>query len=319
MSAGIRDVVGAEASATSDPVADSGATGAHPERALPPLVVDVPSVVGRAALLVLEIDRWRLIHELLGPMAAEVVSRHLAQCVRAALRDGDRCFRIGPGQYVTLMPDAGYETAESLAAVVSRALESKAFADVGPVTLSGAVAERFPAESVGQWWKRLDSTLAQAKGGGGNRVVVDRRHSEHDAGEHGPGLHLEWQPRFECGEPTIDRQHRELFRRAEEVLDAARRNDPLVTPVQQLVAGIARHFQTEEAILAKYGYCELPQHARTHAVLLEKARRMQLAVAAERATREDLLRFLLADVVADHMLSEDRLFARLFANRGAES
>lgn len=265
-----------------------------------------------ATLLAIEIDRWRLIHDVLGPDAADIVARHVARCIEASLRSCDRSSRTGPGQFIVELDGADHGYGERVAAQVCRAIETKSFAGLGPATISGAVAQRYPGESVGLWWKRLDSTLAQARAGGGNRVVVDRRSSD-DGPEQAPGLHLEWQPRFECGEPVIDQQHRELFARAEEVLDAARRDGPHLKPyVDELVRGIGRHFVTEEAILEQRGYRGLERHRQSHRDLAEKARRMQAATEAGRMLRDDLLRFLLGEVVADHMLAEDRLFAGLF-------
>jgi hemerythrin-like metal-binding protein len=236
--------------------------------------------------------------------------------LRAAARPGDESFRTGPGQFLLLLRDSGHEQAEQVAAHVRESLQGTSFVDIGPATVSGAIAQRYPGETIGQWWRRLDSTLAQARAGGGDRIVVDKRRSESDALEHAPGLHLEWQARFECGEPTIDRQHRGLFNLAEDVLDSARRSGSNTAPrVVKLVAAIREHFCTEEAILARYGYQELARHAQSHQLLLEKAQRMQVAVTAGHANREDLLRFLLGEVVADHMLAEDRLFAKVFAGR----
>ena len=319
---GISEAAGAETPSAAGPAADDpagevtpGTGGVAPHAMSDPAVI--PGLDGEATMLVVEVDRWRLIQDLLGPMAADVVTRHLVQCVQRPLRPSDRLFRTGNGQVLVLLPDTGHAVVERMAAQIARALESASFADVGPVTMSGAVAQRYPGESVGQWWTRLDSTLAQAKAGGGNCVMVDRRRSETDVGEHAPGLHLEWQPRFECGEPTIDRQHRELFALSEDLLDAARRGAPLAPRLEQLVASIVEHFEAEEAILAQAGYKDLERHAAAHARLFDKIRRMQSAVDAGRATREDLLRFLLGEVVADHMLSEDRLFAKLFVRARA--
>jgi hemerythrin-like metal-binding protein/diguanylate cyclase (GGDEF)-like protein len=293
--------------------------GAPVDPAGAPRVLTAPAVLpgldADATLLVVEADRWPLIQDLLGTTAAEVVARHLVRCVQSAIRPVDRLFRTGSGQVLVLLPDTGHAVAERIAGEIARALETRSFTDIGPVTMSGAIAQRYPGESVGQWWKRLDSTLAQAKVGGGNHVMVDRRRSEGDVDEHAPGLHLEWQPRFECGEPTIDRQHRELFVLSEDVLDAARLRVPLAGRLQRLVACILEHFESEEAILTRHGYRDIERHAQSHARLFEKARRMQAAVDAGRATREDLLRFLLGEVVADHMLSEDRQFAHLFSRK----
>jgi hemerythrin len=144
-------------------------------------------------------------------------------------------------------------------------------------------------------------------------VVVDRRCNAVDPTA-APGLHLQWQARFECGEPTIDRQHRELFARSEEILESLRHGSARVArDLERLVAEIVQHFDDEERILERHAYPGLVAHRRSHADLTAKSLRLQAAAATGSASQEDLTRFLLGEVVADHMLTEDRRFAELFA------
>jgi hemerythrin-like metal-binding protein len=221
--------------------------------------------------------------------------------------------RTAPGQCAALVPGS-LEAADALARGVGEQFGRRSWSGLGQVTLSAGVARRFPGESLESWWSRLVSALAQAKAGGGGSVVVDGRRTADDSSIMAPGLHLQWQARFECGEPTIDRQHRELFARSEDVLEALRKGSPrFTTDLARLMAEIARHFADEELILKQRGYRGLARHRRSHATLSAKALRLQAEAAAGRASREDLTRFLLGEVVADHMLTEDRRFAELFA------
>ena len=127
-------------------------------------------------------------------------------------------------------------------------------------------------------------------------------------------MHLQWQARFECGEPTIDRQHRELFERSEQILESLRTGSPRFVPdLERLMSEIAAHFAEEEAILEQRAYPGLAGHRRSHEALTAKALQLQAEAAAGRTSREQLTRFLLGEVVADHMLTEDRRFAGLFA------
>jgi hypothetical protein len=53
--------------------------------------------------------------------------------------------------------------------------------------------------------------------------------------------------------------------------------------------------------------------APSDATLAARSLRLQAAAATGSASAEELTRFLLGEVVADHMLTEDRRFADLFA------
>jgi hemerythrin-like metal-binding protein len=266
------------------------------------------------SLLALAIDRFALIEHLHGAEAAEVIARHLLSSFQSAsLASEPTPVRTAFGRCIALVAD-GLEAAEALALSVASEFGRKAWSGLGQVTVSAGLAQRYPGESVGSWWSRVESALAQAKAAGGGQVVVDRRRRADDATGAPPRMHLQWQARFECGEPTIDRQHRELFERSEQILEWLRKGSPRFVPdLERLMSEIAAHFADEEAILEQRAYPGLAGHRRAHEALTAKALRLQAEAAAGRISREELTRFLLGEVVADHMLTEDRRFAELFA------
>jgi hemerythrin-like metal-binding protein len=266
-------------------------------------------------LLGLEIDRHALIAHLHGAEAAEVIERHLRALLEQESPEASRSLlRMAPGQCALAVPGS-LQAGEALARRVGEHFGRRSWSGLGETTLSAGVARRFAGEPVESCWNRVESALAQARAGGGGHVVVDRRTRADDTSVAAPGLLLQWQARFECGEPTIDRQHRALFARAEDVLEALRKGSPrFPVELDRLLADIASHFVDEELILKQRGYRGLARHRRLHALLSAKARRLQADAAAGRVSREELTRFLLGEVVADHMLTEDRRFAHLFAS-----
>jgi hemerythrin-like metal-binding protein len=304
------------AATAGDPLADT-----EPALVLPAALVQwLPRLDALApsdpcdVLLALEIDRHALILHLHGAEAAEVIERYLHTALEERSPDASRSLvRTGPGQ-CALLAHGTLEAAEALARGAAEQFGRRSWSGLGETTVSVGLARRFPGEPVEAWWSRVESALAQAKAGGGGQVVVDRRGSADDASAAAPGLRLQWQARFECGEPTIDRQHRELFARSEDVLEALRKGSPrFATDLERLMDEITRHFADEELILKQHGYRGLSRHRRSHAMLSAKAMRLRGEAAAGRASREELTRFLLGEVVADHMLTEDRRFAELFA------
>jgi hemerythrin-like metal-binding protein len=71
---------------------------------------------------------------------------------------------------------------------------------------------------------------------------------------------------------------------------------------------LARHFQSEEALMARHGYGRLAVHRRAHAGLLRRADELRAAVERGDATLNHLVNFLANDVVALHLLKMDRDF-----------
>jgi hemerythrin len=302
----------ADTRAAGDPRQDddvNGTSGPVPSLASPQHEPPDPGT----SLLALEVDQYALIVHLHGPEAADVIARHLGAAIRSTLGHQQRSLRSGPGQYAVLLP-GGPEAAEDFARAAATAFGQQSWPDLGEVTVSAGGALRYADETIVAWWTRVEATLAQARAAGGGRVVVDRRRCAGDATAAASGPYLRWQTRFDCGEPTIDRQHRQLFEHAEEVLELLRQGSPRVAgELERLVAEILRHFADEERVLEQRAYAGLAAHRRSHADLAARAQALQSAVAAGRATHEELTRFLLGEVVADHMLTEDQRFADLFA------
>lgn len=134
--------------------------------------------------------------------------------------------------------------------------------------------------------------------------------------EDAASLHLIWRPSYDCGEPAIDAEHRDLFRQANQLLDLAM-VDPapenLLPTLDVLLDHVVTHFAHEEEILRHQGYVDLERHAGLHQRLIERA--LDLRAEAERGalTFGQLAESLSRDVVARHMLHEDRDFYGLFA------
>jgi diguanylate cyclase (GGDEF)-like protein/hemerythrin-like metal-binding protein len=275
------------------------------------------------SLILLDIDHFKSVNDTCGHQAGDAVLCELARVIGAAVRTTDTLFRWGGEEFVVLASGTGYRGAATLAEKMRARLEQHIFAGVGSVTISLGVAEHIATESAEVWFRRVDEALYRAKSGGRNRVSVDERgSSDLWAAESGASvIRLVWQEAYECGEPMIDREHRELFDLANTVLDAAIKpeSSPQVfkAVLERLLAHITRHFANEEALLAQHQYEHLESHRRAHAGLLERARELKAATSAGEATLGDLVDFLANTVVAQHLFKADREFFYLFKKEAA--
>jgi hemerythrin-like metal-binding protein len=66
------------------------------------------------------------------------------------------------------------------------------------------------------------------------------------------------------------------------------------------------HFAEEEQILETAGYPQLEGHAATHRSLLAAAEQMQARLARGEATATELFELIARDLIAGHILKEDR-------------
>ncbi len=127
-----------------------------------------------------------------------------------------------------------------------------------------------------------------------------------------------WQEAYECGEPIINSQHRELFALANAAFDAsfngAAMCEELEEVIDKLLAHIAQHFDYEEKALEARHYHDLARHKAAHANLLKLADKLRTAVAAGRTTTGELVDFLAGKVVAQHLFAADVKFFPLFSD-----
>jgi diguanylate cyclase (GGDEF)-like protein/hemerythrin-like metal-binding protein len=270
------------------------------------------------SLILLDIDHFKRVNDSCGHQAGDSVLCELVQVIGAAVRSVDTLFRWGGEEFVVLASSTGYRAGATLAENLRAKVEQHSFAGVGSVTISLGVAEHVATESPQIWFGRVDQALYRAKNGGRNRVCVDERGSSDIwAAESGLSvIRLVWQEAYECGEPTIDREHRELFDLANVLLDASFKSESSLQAfsiaLEKLLAHIVRHFADEEALLAERAYKDLESHRRAHAGLLARAGELKTAATAGKITLGDLVDFLANTVVAQHMFKLDREFFPLF-------
>lgn len=275
------------------------------------------------SLVLLDIDHFKSINDRHGHDVGDSVLRELVELVQSRIRASDFLFRWGGEEFAVLAATHGYRGAERLAENLRSAVAGHSFRGVGSVAISLGVAEHLGMETPAAWFQRLDQALYAAKEGGRNRVVVDRRgNSDAWAKEAGvSALHLAWQEAFECGNPTIDAEHRELFGLANVLIDAAAHGEAEPARFQSalwaLLTHVAKHFADEEAILAEHRYADLAQHKRAHEGLLRRAGYLRVRVESGKADLGSVVEFLAQDVVARHLLTVDRAFFPLFAGSPA--
>ncbi len=273
------------------------------------------------SLILLDIDHFKDVNDTHGHAVGDLVLRELVQVMRESVRSADLVFRWGGEEFVVLAASTSYRSAAVLAEKLRSAVARHAFPVIHGLTVSAGVAEHLASESVEAWFLRVDAALYQAKSGGRDRVCVDRRGSSDIwSGGGRSALRLAWLEEYECGEPTIDRQHRELFDLANALIDAVASPDESNAAVREAFAllstHIERHFRDEEALLAKAGYAHLESHARAHSNLLARALELKKAADEGDAPFGEVIEFLANEMVARHLFTADRDYFPLFAAAG---
>lgn len=121
--------------------------------------------------------------------------------------------------------------------------------------------------------------------------------------------------------PSMDAQHREMFRAAEALrLAILSEEDPgaLARDFAAFIDHAARHFREEEELMASHGYPGLSSHRAKHEKLkAELAACQDRFVRGELSLRKDFLTFL-KEWIIGHMLTEDRKYGPFLRDRGAK-
>lgn len=152
-------------------------------------LLDNVSQARPGALLLMDIDNFKLVNDLYGHSAGDRLLVALSEIIRSALPKGALVARLGGDEFVMLLSDTSSEQILALGRTLREAfhsIASESFSTPQPVTLSiGANLFSQPPPSLAALLERSDAALYESKRGGRNRIqLVDQ------SLEGGNALHL---------------------------------------------------------------------------------------------------------------------------------
>lgn len=268
----------------------------------------------KLSLVMVDLDHFKAINDTYGHAAGDQVLSIFGDMTRSCLRTMDLFGRWGGEEFLLLLPDTGPAGAKRVSERIRASLEACTFPCGAQVTASFGVAARRAGERLATLVDRADAAMYQAKQSGRNRVVADtedvRRESTRKQDAIGV-FELHWRKLYSCGIDKIDTEHEQLFSIANRILALLSSDggtvgmEPLV---DELLAHVATHFEHEEQFLEVAGFPELDAHRLNHRKLLAHARGLAEQFRQQQVTAGALLGFVIHDVVATHMIREDRKY-----------
>lgn len=124
-----------------------------------------------ASLLLLDVDRFRLLNDAYGEAAGDDVLRQIAAIVVERIRAVDLLFRIGGGTFVLLLCDTGESAAAGLAEDLRHDITQTCRLLGYGVTLSAGVSQLREERTVDAWLGQASDALQLAKDMGRDRTV----------------------------------------------------------------------------------------------------------------------------------------------------
>ena len=287
-----------------------------------------------AALLFIDLDRFKPVNDELGHDVGDWLLQSVARRMSECLRPYDTAARVGGDEFVILLPDlAKTDQAVVIAERVRTTLETPFVTSDGQtleVSASVGVA-LFPdhGENERELLRAGDEAMYRAKKSGRNRVHMLAaselvRIPSEPVSEPRGSARLVWKSEYACGHEVIDAEHHALFRSANRLIEYAARSDwaPPVfrAMLDQLLSEVDAHFRHEEEILRERGYAQLPQHAHLHQALLKRGEAVRLQANRAGVNVANPIEFVAVEVIANHMLLADRdFFPLLVLGRTTES
>ncbi|OIQ73239.1 response regulator PleD [mine drainage metagenome] len=284
------------------------------------------------ALLFIDLDHFKPINDELGHDVGDWLLQAVAQRIQQCLRASDTAGRMGGDEFVALLSDQfGSTTALAVAEKIRLALAQEFVTEQGAVLhISSSIGVALYPDH-GQTEKDLlrlgDEAMYRAKKSGRNAVVLCRPEAPHQVSAASgtpatPWVQLRWKPAFTCGHTLIDQQHRALFELANALLEQATVQPPqpreFDAAFDRLLTHIRQHFAEEETLLQRLGWVDVAQHALLHNTLLARAQALHADFSAapqDPVVTHKLVKFLLSELVANHMLVADRVFFSFFSTQ----
>ena len=260
--------------------------------------------------ILLDLDHFKKVNDRWGHPIGDSVLQLTAELVLKHTRMSDYAIRIGGEEFLILMPHTNITGAMAAAENIRRAIEEAIHPVTGKFTASFGVAERTKGETYRSVYKRVDDALYEAKENGRNCVVKSESPQKTYA-----SISLKWKNTWNCGEPNIDEQHRELFRMASRLANTTallENPEKMLQYLDKILLHVSEHFEYEERALEKIDYEDINRHKRIHAFLLEKAGKMRNSLAEGSVDEMKVFAFIFDDVIIGHLLSEDIKFHELF-------
>ncbi|QEI07065.1 GGDEF domain-containing protein [Pigmentiphaga aceris] len=122
------------------------------------------------ALLLFDIDHFKLVNDRFGHRIGDEVLASIAQLIKSQLRPGDTIYRWGGEEFLVVASGTGFEAARSLAERVRHIVSASVHPVAGTATVSVGVSTCSGGESLEVALQLADEALYLAKEQGRNRV-----------------------------------------------------------------------------------------------------------------------------------------------------
>ncbi len=256
------------------------------------------------SMLMLDLDDFKKINDTLGHAAGDTVLQAVTSSWLSILKPTDILGRWGGEEFIIILPGTGENDALLIAETLRAVTNTTSIAGIRGITVSIGVSPCLSHDSWKSWFDRADAALYRAKAAGKNQVCHDIPIEWQD----GTSL-IHWSPLFESGHEELDKDHRQLVERANQLLRTVRANGDKATVTQylnEIGLDMRRHFAREELVIADLSPSSLQRHRAEHAAMLERLAFLTDRFLHDALPLEALVQFVAFEMCAHHIAGSDR-------------
>lgn len=260
------------------------------------------------SIALIDIDDFKGINDSFGHDVGDEVLVKISATIQKLLRKYDIFARWGGEEFAILMPHTDLSAGERIIRRLRQAVEAIRYNEPSlRTTASFGVIEFMQGETRESWFKRVDYALFQSKDAGKNRVTSLAWPESIPFIQ----MRLDWKTEWECGNATIDDQHKKLVVLGNGVMDAMmrdRKSPETAQAVDRLMDHVVFHFDEEEKVLASSGYPDAEAHRDIHQRLVKNMYELRQELTEGNLKVGRFFSFLFDDVIVGHLLEEDTKF-----------
>jgi len=268
------------------------------------------------SLIMADIDHFKEINDHFGHATGDQILKEFCAVTQSCIRTTDLLGRWGGEEFLVLLPNSGFSSTARIAERIRSTLEQYELAEGLRITASFGFAVCQSTDTWDSWLDRADKALYRAKSAGRNRVETESLQPDANTADH-PDTHLVplvWRKAYASDNGHIDTQHRALFENVNTPLNSIKDNRPkqeLAQLIGALVAEIRQHFEEEEQLFRAAEYPDSERHCELHHHLVTRGIQLTERFEKGQVGAGELFHYLAYEVVAQHMLIEDRKFFSL--------
>ena len=126
----------------------------------------------RLALIVFDIDDFKVVNDRIGHLAGDGVIAEAAERMREVVRTADIPCRVGGDEFAVVLPESGIQQADQLFARLQEAIGGRPIGQAGRLHISAGLAELRAEDDSIAFFERADNALYRAKDAGKGRGVT---------------------------------------------------------------------------------------------------------------------------------------------------